>query len=311
MAGAAAFRGAPPPAEVLWRVVTGARPVICGIDTGDEAQHAARAAAWLARGLGVPLVLAHVFDPMAIPAYPRDEMLRMSITDADVERGARLAARRLLEGTARSVSGVEVETALQDARPARGLRRLAAERRAALLVSGTAARGGIDRILMGSVASELAAHAPCPLVAVSRDAALEEPGPLVAGFDGSSHSLRAARHAAGLAARMRRDLVLLHAAGGDRVRPDEALARELYEAGARALGDDPGRPGLDLNVEVAVEEGDPVEVLAGAARERAAALLVTGTRGRNVLSSALLGSVSAGLVRAAGRPVALVPANAG
>jgi nucleotide-binding universal stress UspA family protein len=291
--------------------VTSARPVISAVDSGDEAQHAVRAAAWLARALGIPLVLAHVFDPMAIPAYPRSDMLRRSISDADVEREARLAARRLLGGTAGSVTGVEVETALQDGRPAPGLRRLAAERRAALLVSGTAARSGIDRILIGSVASELAAHAPCPLVAVSRDAALEEPGPLVAGFDGSSHSLRAARHAAGLAARLRRDLVLVHATNGERVRPDEALARALYEAGAGALGDDPGRPGLALKVEVAVEEGDPVAVLAGAARERAAALLVTGTRGRNVLSSAVLGSVSAGLVRAAGRPVALVPANAG
>jgi nucleotide-binding universal stress UspA family protein len=38
---------------------------------------------------------------------------------------------------------------------------------------------------------------------------------------------------------------------------------------------------------------------------------VIGTRGRNALSSALLGSVSGGLVGAAGRPVALVPASAG
>ena len=54
-----------------------------------------------------------------------------------------------------------------------------------------------------------------------------------------------------------------------------------------------------------------VQVLAALGREEAAALLVTGTRGRNALSSALLGSVSVGLVSAAGRPVVLVPASAG
>ena len=99
--------------------------------------------------------------------------------------------------------------------------------------------------------------------------------------------------------------------GDEGVRPDEELARELYAAGVRGLGDDPGRPALDLKVRLVVEDGDPVQVLAAVARERAAALLVTGTRGRNALSSALLGSVSVGLVRAAGRPVALVPASAG
>ena len=104
---------------------------------------------------------------------------------------------------------------------------------------------------------------------------------------------------------------MLHVTRDDGVEADEELARELYAAGVGGLGDDPGRPALDLKVRLEVEEGDPVQVLAAVAREQAAALLVTGTRGRNALSSALLGSVSVGLVAAAGRPVALVPASAG
>jgi nucleotide-binding universal stress UspA family protein len=89
------------------------------------------------------------------------------------------------------------------------------------------------------------------------------------------------------------------------------LARELHAAAVRGLAEDPDRPPLDLKVRLAVEEGDPVQVLAAVARGRAAALIVAGTRGRNALSAALLGSVSAGLARTAGRPVALVPASAG
>jgi nucleotide-binding universal stress UspA family protein len=177
---------------------------------------------------------------------------------------------------------------------------LADARWATLLVAGTAARAGIERVLVGSVSGALAAAAPCPLVAVPRGAALEEPGPVVAGYDGSDHSLRAARHAAALAARLGRELVLLHVTGDEAVRPDEALARDLYAAAA-----------LDLEVRLAVEDGDPAQVLAAVAREEAAVLVVTGTRGRNALSSALLGSVSVELVGAAGRPVALVPASAG
>jgi nucleotide-binding universal stress UspA family protein len=161
--------------------------------------------------------------------------------------------------------------------------------------------------LIGSVSGALAAEAPCPLVAVPRGAALEAPGAVVAGYDRSAHSLRAARHAAALAARLGRELVLVCVTGDEDTRPDD-LARELSRAG---VGKDSGGPALGVNVELAVEEGDPVQVLAAVARERAAALVVTGTRGRNPLSAALLGSVSAGLIRAVDRPVALVPASAG
>jgi nucleotide-binding universal stress UspA family protein len=88
---------------------------------------------------------------------------------------------------------------------------------------------GLDRILIGSVTSELAAHSPCPVVAVPRAAALEEPGPVLAGYDGSEHALRAARHAAALAAQLKRDLVLVHVAkrGDEVLSPDRELADEL------------------------------------------------------------------------------------
>ena len=56
--------------------------------------------------------------------------------------------------------------------------------------------------------------------------------------------------------------------------------------------------------------GDAAEALARAARDERAWLAVTGTRGRGPLRGGLFGSVSAGLVRAAGRPVVLVSARA-
>lgn len=286
-----------PAREVLGHTM-GARPVMCAIEEGEASRHAVRAAAWLARALETELVLAHAFDPMAIPARPLPEMLAHGVTDGDLEQVARNASRLLLEHAAASVTGVEVATELVEGQVVAQLLRVADARWAALLVAGTAARAGIERVLIGSVSGELAAAAHCPLVAVPRGAALEEPGPVVAGYDGSAHSLRAARHAAALAARLGRELVLLHVTRDKGVRADEELARELYAAGARS-------------VRLTVEEGDPVQVLSAVAREQAAALLVTGTRGRNVLSSALLGSVSVGLVGAAGRPVMLVPASAG
>jgi nucleotide-binding universal stress UspA family protein len=53
-----------------------------------------------------------------------------------------------------------------------------------------------------------------------------------------------------------------------------------------------------------------VEGLLDFATTRGAGLVVTGTRGRDALTSTLLGSVSAGLAGAAEGPVGLVPATA-
>ncbi len=294
--------------EILGYTVR-ARPVMCAIEEHDASRDAVGVARWLAAALDTELVIAHAFDPMGVGALPREEMLARDITDDDIEHVSRRAARLLLDHAAESVRDVDVTTELVEGQVVAELLGLADARWATLLVAGTAARGGIDRVLVGSVSGALAAAAPCPVISVPRGAALEEPGPVVAGYDGSPHSRRAARHAAALAARLGRELVLLHVTGDEGVRPDEKLARELYAAGVGGLGDKPGS--RDLKVRLAVEEGDPVQVLAAVAREHAAALLVTGTRGRNALRSALLGSVSVGLVSVAGRPVALVPASAG
>ena len=148
---------------------------------------------------------------------------------------------------------------------ARVIRRRAVDSGAALLVAGTAARQGLQRLLHGSVSGALAVDAPCPVVVVPPDAVLGEPGPVLVGDDGSEHGRRAVRHAEALAARLERELVSLH-----------------------------------------VEDGEPVEGLTAAARERRACLVVTGTRGHGPLRGQLVGSVSTGLVRAAGRPVMLV-----
>jgi nucleotide-binding universal stress UspA family protein len=285
-------------------------PVICAFEDKAIARHGLRASAWLAHALETPLVVAHVFDPMSIAVPPTREMLQRSVTVEELERSARERARRELEAAAHRISGPDVETELLEDHPVPGLLDVATRRGARLLVTGTAARVGLDWILSGSVTAELSTRAPCPVVAVSRAAALEEPGPVLAGYDGSDQALRAARHGAALAAQLGRELVLVHVArsGDEVVRPDRELAEDLYTAAAGAPRGESGRP-LDLAVSVVRESGDPADVLVRVARERAAALIFVGTRGRNALSSALLGSVSAGVVAITDRPVALVPAG--
>ena len=248
--------------------------VLCAFDSSEPSSLAALAAGWLAGALGAPLELVYVVDHDELPALPRkaetvaDPLLRDALHEIQ-ERIAEEDARDDLEAVLAALPHADVTGSVLTGWPVGVIWQRAAERGAALLVSGTAARQGLQHLLQGSVSGELAAEAPCPVVVVPPDAALREPGPVLVGDDGSEHAQRAVRHGEALATRLDRELVRLH-----------------------------------------VEDGDPVDELARAARERRACLAVAGTRGRGPLRGQVFGSVSTGLVRAAGRPVVLVSESA-
>jgi nucleotide-binding universal stress UspA family protein len=251
-----------------------AGPVLCAFDASEPSLLAMHAAAWLAGAMRAPLDLVYVVDHGALPALPRhgataDPVVRGTMRDVQ-GRMAEDAARAEVEAALAVLPHADVTGGVLTGQPAPVIRQRAVDRGAGLLVSGTAARQGLDHLLQGSVAGALAAEAPCPVVVVPPDAALREPGPVLVGNDDSEHARRAVRYAEALATRLDRGVVDVH-----------------------------------------VDDGDPVEELARAAREQRACLAVTGTRGLGPLRGQLLGSVSTGLVRAAGRPVVLVSEHAG
>jgi nucleotide-binding universal stress UspA family protein len=251
------------------------RSIICAYDASDTARLAATTAGWLAKAMAATLEIVYVLDAGGVlVAAPRegagaDPVLRGEFYELQADR---LRERMLSElaSTASSLDGVRVTYSVHDGLPVTTLHALSAERRATLLVSGTAARGGLERVLQGSVSGRLATDAPCPVVTVPLSARVGDAGPVLAGDDGSDHARRAVLHATELAQRIRRDVVRMR-----------------------------------------VDDGDPVEIIAAAAHEQRACLIVTGTRGRGPVRTALFGSVSTGLVRSAARPVVLVPPSAG
>jgi nucleotide-binding universal stress UspA family protein len=165
--------------------------IVCAVDDSDRALAVAEAGAWLSRELAAELVLTHVFDAMAIPA-PTTKELRLAGTPpehiADVERQR---AREALTTTARSLSGIDHTMQFVEGRVVPELLRLAREHHARLLITGRAVRTPLERMMSGSVSSDLATDAACPVVVVTENAALGEPGPVVAGYDASGHSLQA------------------------------------------------------------------------------------------------------------------------
>lgn len=128
----------------------------------DGSVHSERALAWAvetARLRGAPLELVSV--------YGRPEILRDGgVTDVNefLER-PRIEAQHLLAGLADAITDVPVRVAaVQDQSPAHALVERAKD--AALLVVSARGNGPLKRLLLGSVSTQVAHLAECPVAIV-------------------------------------------------------------------------------------------------------------------------------------------------
>lgn len=210
------------------------------------------------------------------------------------------AAAPELRVTAEVVTGAVVPVLLDEAS------------RAALVVLGDRGLGGFTGLLVGSVAVQVAAHAPGPVL-VARGSA-RAGGPVVVGVDGSTVSAAAAEFAFAEAAAREAELVVLRTwYGGVPTQveddlpliydPDDVqseLAKDLSGAIAELRSRHPTLP-----VREEVRYGRAAHALVDASH--GAQLVVVGARGRGGFAGLLLGSVSQAVLHHAGCPVAIVP----
>lgn len=278
-------------------------PVIAGVDGSPPSRAAAEQAAAAAACRNVPLFLIHGYlhpfrygvpiDPYAIQLPPpSDDAIRMLDNLA-----AELRARW---------PGLTVQTRQIPGGPAAALVELSQE--AQLVVVGSRGYGGFAGLLLGSVSSQVATHAHCPVLVIRPpDLPVPTTGPVVVGVDGSPGSQLALAFAADEAALRGDSLTVLHAWSAPDERRSgyaeaEAEARKAAEALlATAVGEIRHRH-PDLVVEErAVQAPDPERVLLDVSGD--AALVVVGSRGRGGFTGLLLGSVSQALVHHSRCPV--------
>ncbi|MFG1779080.1 universal stress protein [Micromonospora sp. NPDC049051] len=281
------------------------RPVVVGVDGSPAsllaAEHAARAALLRSR----PLHLVHGYlHPLGygVPINPYDLGLPAPTEEAQkmLERTAADLAGRCpgLTVEARQVAGGPGATLVEESR------------RAELVVVGSRGLGGFAGLLLGSVGTQVAAHAHCPVLVVRP---VEEPipvaGPVLVGVDGSETAELAVGYAADEAARRGDGLVLVHVqppdgdgtAAGEVNREQAAVDAESAEllatAAAAVRGSHPGLAVEERLLRAPKAEQALVEASGGAA------LVVVGSRGRGGFTGLLLGSVSQTLVQHAHCPV--------
>jgi nucleotide-binding universal stress UspA family protein len=138
------------------------KTVLCGVDWREESRIAVQVARRLSESLGARLVLVHVAPTPITPtvsvvAGGQAALAFREERDAE-ELLTEVAAAERLEG--------DVERRVTFGDPAEQLAALAAEERAELVVVSSRGRHGLRSALLGSVSSELAACAPCPVVVV-------------------------------------------------------------------------------------------------------------------------------------------------
>jgi nucleotide-binding universal stress UspA family protein len=188
---------------------------------------------------------------------------------------------------------------------------------AAMLVVGARGRGTVASALLGSVSATVAREAHCPVVVVRTfdvpPSGLEE-RPVVVGVDGSPVSSAAVEFGFRMASVRGAPLTLLHATWDVREQASSVLDLRSYSEKVN-LDEEEERlvaetvAGLcekypDVPVTETYRRGEPVRRLVEASRN--ASLVVVGSRGRRLLATTLLGSVSRGVAERAFSPVAVV-----
>ena len=241
------------------------RRIIVGYDGHEASRDALTLARALAAIEGASLVLAAALENLDPLATPADAFERAR---AEAEDRLTASAGALLgDGPGfrlRIVGGVSAPRALTE---------IAEDENADVVVLGSTHRGGLGRVLPGSVGERLLQGAPCAVLVAPRGfAKRSEPfeiGSIGVGYDGRTESTH---------------------------------ARDVARALAAELG------GTVETITVGEDEGDPGQVLAERSREFD--LFVVGSRGYGPVRHALEGNVSGKVMREAACPVLVVPRSA-
>jgi nucleotide-binding universal stress UspA family protein len=133
-------------------------------DFSDTAQTAEGQALMMARALGAELVIVHVAaDPMLYGDTPFGRAEVDRVYEAQREWAHRAVEARVAAARA---AGVTARGIVRTGVPAEMIVRTADAERAAMIVMGTHGRGGLDRLLLGSVADRVLRTATCPVLTV-------------------------------------------------------------------------------------------------------------------------------------------------
>ena len=281
--------------------------IVAGVDLSVPSEQALDRAAALAQLNNALLVMVNAQADDAPIENIDNEVLKQL---GEVSAAVRVEeAKRLTEKhAALTARGVNVELVHRAGPPGEVVAEIASERAAELIVIGTHGHTGLQRFLLGSVATAVLRHAPCDVL-VCRGTSGPSPfqRPLVA-TDFSASAGRALRNAAALTA-PGAPIELVHAwqlpAGSwgatllGQARFPWSTVRDAVLTSAQAQADKlvAGYAELGHPLHVQLIQGPPASVITHAAESGAHDLIAIGTHGHRGFRRLLLGSVAESTIR--------------
>lgn len=244
-----------------------------------------------------------------------------------LKQKAESRARERLQELARDSSAVDIRTQVAQ-RGTLGVGDVVQEyvgsQKSDLVVMGTHGRGGLGRLVLGSVANKLIRRLSCPVMTVREREDSSEPSPevdyqnLLAPIDFSDHSRTALRLTKTVADRYEGAQQLLFIAekrvlptfsdtgipGVGVVEMDPDIVANA-EAALESLNAKVGGPDVESGYHV--QEGDVAQTVVDFAESNAVDLIVMATRGLSGINRFVIGSNTERVVRTAPCPVLTVP----
>ena len=272
--------------------------IVVAMDFSAKSSATLRYAQAIAQLHGAKLLLVHVIDPMAY-AFPTGVPESLAADQAAREELARIEEETRKQGIGvRSVveTGDICERILQCVREYKGK----------LLVLGTRGRTEAGRVALGTIARQLLAKAPCPILTVTPDAESLLPWAgqwrtVLLATDFSLASLCALSSAHRIA---HEQLVVLHSSGAKSKKERGVLLERL-----RFLA--PFNESHTVPVEHFIVTGDPAEVIPQYAKESHADLVVLGSPSRVLSEKDMPSSTVLQVISNVSCPVLCIPAAEG
>jgi nucleotide-binding universal stress UspA family protein len=286
--------------------------ILCPVDRSPSSLEAFSYAIALARWQGARLHLLEVIESVVPTGGRRIQ------EDGKVPKETRAALERDLKRVlaARRASDVTVEIFMRRGNVVQEILAQAKASRADLVVIGSHGRGGVQRLVLGSVAEKVLRLATCPLLTVRRGVRVarrsRSPRRILCATDFSAAANRSVAYGKRLAKEANAKLVVMHAVEwpfGDAMTSGAvAEFRTSMESSARDKLDrllprsSPGGPGAHA----VVTFGKASAAIVKLARAISADLIVMGVSGRGATDVALLGSTTHQVIREGSWPVLTV-----
>lgn len=131
-------------------------------DFSDGAEEARIEAIRLARKLDAEVLLLHVIADIALVAEYQEDIVKR-VYEAQRQSAVKQMGVLLADMTK---AGVRARAEIKVGRPVEVIERTARDEQVGYIVIGTHGRGGMVRMLLGSVAERVVRTAPCPVITV-------------------------------------------------------------------------------------------------------------------------------------------------